>query len=162
MLMLPEPRARQFVKLWRNLPTGTRKKCCAPAFRLRFFSEQTVLLDVSVCWHCHTIGMVAEGESDYIGFDASASAPQKLLALLVTACDRVKERSLAPVIPVSEIVVLTVVGLTFGGVFLVRLLIGDWKEAKRAAQEKARREQLAEASREREGVWPPPPNHLDT
>jgi hypothetical protein len=62
-------------------------------------------------------------------------------------------------IPASEIVVLTGVGLTIGGFFLIRLLIGDWQQAKREAREKARREQLAEASKEREGVWPPPPDH---
>ncbi len=69
-------------------------------------------------------------------------------------------RSKNSMIPMSEVVVLTVIGLTVGGVFLVYLLIGDRREAKREAQEKARRTQLAEASQEYEGVWPPPPDHV--
>lgn len=63
-------------------------------------------------------------------------------------------------IPASEIVVLTVIGLTIGGGFLAFLLIGDKREARREAHEKARLEQLAQASKEYEGVWPPPPDHL--
>lgn len=63
-------------------------------------------------------------------------------------------------IPASEIVVLTVIGLTVGGSFLVSLLISDKREARREAQEKARLEQLAQASKRSENVWPPSPDHL--
>lgn len=51
-------------------------------------------------------------------------------------------------------ITLTLLGLTVGAVFLIVLLNGDRREARK----KARQEQMAEASREREGVWPPPPN----
>ena len=63
-------------------------------------------------------------------------------------------------IPASEIIVLTVIGLTVGGIFLALLLVGDKREARREAQEKARLEQLAQASKKYDNVWPPSPDHL--
>lgn len=79
---VPESVAKRFAKLWRNLPDGSKMKCYAPAFRLRFFAGQNVLVDASVCWHCNTIGILEENEVYYIGFDSTAPASQKLLHLL--------------------------------------------------------------------------------
>ena len=50
--------------------------------------------------------------------------------------------------------ILLFLGLGIGAVFLVVLLIGDWKEARRAAHAKAVQEQARQPV---EGAWPPPP-----
>jgi Flp pilus assembly protein TadB len=49
-----------------------------------------------------------------------------------------------------------VLGLGIGAVFLVVLLIGDRKEARREAQKKAVQEQIAQAGQPAGGGWPPP------
>lgn len=54
--------------------------------------------------------------------------------------------------------ILLALGLLIGGVFLAALLVGDKKEARLEAQQKALREQAAQASQPVEGAWPPPPS----
>ena len=54
--------------------------------------------------------------------------------------------------------ILLVLGLGIGAVFLIVLLIGDRKEARREAQRKAVQEQMAQSSQPVEGAWPPPPS----
>lgn len=54
--------------------------------------------------------------------------------------------------------ILLGLGLLIGAVFLVVLLIGDKKEARLEAQQKALREEAAQANQAVEGAWPPPPS----
>ena len=54
--------------------------------------------------------------------------------------------------------ILLVLGLLIGAVFLAVLLVGDRKEARREAQQKALQEQAAQAGQPVEGAWPPPPS----
>lgn len=54
--------------------------------------------------------------------------------------------------------ILLVLGLCIGAVFLVVLLIGDKREARREAEKKALQEQITAAGTPVEGTWPPPPS----
>ena len=52
---------------------------------------------------------------------------------------------------------LLILGILIGAVFLLVLLVGDKREANREAQRKALLEDMKQANKNAEHVWPPPP-----
>ena len=47
--------AQAIASLWRRLPPRTQMRCHIPPYGLRFRSEETVILQASICWKCNNI-----------------------------------------------------------------------------------------------------------
>lgn len=70
--------AQEIANLFRQLPSGEPARCHTPPFGLRFYTEDGLQRQCSICWECNNI----YGDFRY-DFDADHSISQKLLALLI-------------------------------------------------------------------------------
>lgn len=66
--------------LWRRLPPGDQARCHIPPYGLRFFSDDHLVCEASICWACNNIFGVADGRKIHYAFDAEHSVSQELLA----------------------------------------------------------------------------------
>jgi hypothetical protein len=69
--------AQEIANLFRQLPSGNPARCHTPAFGLRFYTEDGLQRQCSICWECNNI----YGDFQY-DFDAEDSISKNLLALL--------------------------------------------------------------------------------
>ena len=68
---------QEIANLFRQLPSGNPARCHTPPFGLRFYTEDGLQRQCSICWECNNI----YGDFQY-DFDAEDSISQNLLALL--------------------------------------------------------------------------------
>jgi hypothetical protein len=68
---------QEIANLFRQLPSGNPARCHTPPFGLRFYTEDSLQRQCSICWECNNI----YGDFQY-DFDAEDSISQNLLALL--------------------------------------------------------------------------------
>ena len=71
--------AQDIANLFRQLPSGAPARCHTPPFGLRFYLENGLQVQCSICWECNNI----RGDFQY-DFDAENSISQRLLTLLST------------------------------------------------------------------------------
>ncbi|MBS1724979.1 MAG: hypothetical protein JSS66_18725 [Armatimonadetes bacterium] len=74
--------AEAVAKLWRSLTFNTfnQAMCHEPPYALKFESKGRVLLETTVCWHCHNFTFLdAGGRRAYYGFLANDKAGGTLL-----------------------------------------------------------------------------------
>jgi hypothetical protein len=81
---------QQIAHLWRQLPPDEQMRCHNPPFGLRFYRENELLLEGSVCWECNNIFVRENGEDLAYRFDGQHAHSQQLLALLT----QIKDQSL--------------------------------------------------------------------
>ena len=74
--------AQQIAHLWRQLPPEGQMRCHFPPFGLRFYVENKLLVQGSVCWQCNNIHAEQNGENLLYEFDAQHPHSQELLTLL--------------------------------------------------------------------------------
>lgn len=71
--------AQQIATLWRELLPGGQMRCHNPQFGLRFYSNDKLLLQGSICWECNNIFGDISGKEFLYEFDAEHPISQKLL-----------------------------------------------------------------------------------
>jgi hypothetical protein len=69
--------AQDIANLFRKLPSGNQARCHNPPFGLRFYREDGVRSQCSICWDCNNI----DGDFGY-EFDGGSSVARKLFSLL--------------------------------------------------------------------------------
>jgi hypothetical protein len=74
--------AQQIAHLWRHLPPDEQMRCHNPPFGLRFYMDNKLLVQGSVCWNCNNINVEENGKNLLYEFDAQHPHSQKLFALL--------------------------------------------------------------------------------
>ncbi len=74
--------AQQIAHLWRHLPPDEQMHCHNPPFGLRFYVDNKLLVQGSVCWECNNIHAEENGENLVYEFDAQHPHSQKLFTLL--------------------------------------------------------------------------------
>ncbi len=74
--------AKQFTKVWRGLKRGVGAGCFVPAYQLKFYSNDQLLLETDVCFHCHNLTLPNGGLFEHWGFDADGKSGQALLKSL--------------------------------------------------------------------------------
>lgn len=78
--------AEGFTRVWRNLNAGTGAGCFSPAHNVKFYSGEQLLLDSTVCFHCHNLTLPSEeGRGVINAFDASGESGQALLKAIQSA-----------------------------------------------------------------------------
>ncbi|MEG4397291.1 hypothetical protein [Microcoleus sp. BROC3] len=74
--------AQQIAHLWRHLPPDGQMRCHYPPFGLRFYADNKLLVQGSVCWECNNIHAEENGKNLVYEFDAQHPHSQELLILL--------------------------------------------------------------------------------
>jgi hypothetical protein len=74
--------AEQFAKLWRRLKRGSGAGCFVPAYNLKFFANEDLLLDTEVCFGCDNLTLPDGTRTERWGFDGKGPEGQALLAAL--------------------------------------------------------------------------------
>ena len=69
--------AQEIATLFRQLPSGEPARCHIPPYGLRFYTEEGLQKQCSICWMCNNIC----GDFQY-SFDANHAVSQSLLALI--------------------------------------------------------------------------------
>ena len=69
--------AEKFAGIWRRQKQGVGMACFAPAFLLRFYSDEKLYLETIVCFHCHNL--LLSDDEQFWGFDASGKEGKELL-----------------------------------------------------------------------------------
>ena len=80
--------AQQIAHLWRQLPPEGQMRCHFPPFGLRFYVENKLLVQGSVCWQCNNIHAEQNGENLLYEFDAQHPHSQQLFALLQSLAEQ--------------------------------------------------------------------------
>lgn len=81
-VIIEDANITKIVDLWRQLPQHEQDRCHFPPFGLRFFQNNTQLLEASICWECNNIWINLHDEADGYNFDARSNPAQQLFALL--------------------------------------------------------------------------------
>jgi hypothetical protein len=76
------PTAHQIAQLWRGLPPGDQMRCHIPPFGIRFFMEEHLVCQGSICWECNNVYGDAGGIRFAYEFDAGSAESQTLLVEL--------------------------------------------------------------------------------
>jgi hypothetical protein len=80
--------AQRIAHLWRQLPPEGQMRCHIPPFGLRFYVENKLLVQGSVCWQCNNIYAEENGENLLYEFDAQHPHSQQLFALLQSLAEQ--------------------------------------------------------------------------
>ena len=59
--------AKRLGNLWRKLETGNGAACFSPAYVLRFYRKDKLVLMTDVCFHCCAISLPANGNASICG-----------------------------------------------------------------------------------------------
>lgn len=73
--------AQTIALLWRNLPTGSWMRCHVPRVGFRFWADDTLVAQASVCWYCNNIHGQNNGQETMAAFDGNSTAAQELLTM---------------------------------------------------------------------------------
>jgi hypothetical protein len=71
--------AEDFVAQWRKLLRGPGAGCFAPAYGIRFWAKDQMLLETEVCYHCRNLTIPGEGIQS---FNAAGKSGKDLLVML--------------------------------------------------------------------------------
>jgi hypothetical protein len=74
--------AERFAYVWRKLNRGMSMACFSPAYRVKFFAKETLLLGSTICFHCHNLTLPEEGRGELYPFDADGKTGQNLLKVI--------------------------------------------------------------------------------
>jgi hypothetical protein len=74
--------AQQIAHLWRQLPPDEQMRCHMPPFGLRFYVENKLLVQGSVCWECNNIFVEENGEELIYEFNGKHKHSLQLFILL--------------------------------------------------------------------------------
>ncbi len=74
--------AQNVARLWRLLPPGEAMRCHVPSIGLRFYRDETLLLQASLCWDCNNIFIDYGSRELFYAFDANSADAQELLRLM--------------------------------------------------------------------------------
>jgi len=114
--------AARFMAIWRNLNSGVGAGCFSPAYLVKLYSGEVLLVGSTICFHCHnlTLPVGESSESSEIHpFDADGPTGRKLLKAIQDAL----AKSSTPLSPTSTCSGLAVSGfslLSFVGELLMR------------------------------------------
>ncbi|KAF3889242.1 MULTISPECIES: hypothetical protein [Nostocales] len=73
--------AQSIARLWRQLPFAEQMRCHAPPYGFRFYKDDNLILQASVCWGCNNIFIDMEGRALVYTFDAEHPYSRTLLSL---------------------------------------------------------------------------------
>ena len=79
--------AQQIANLWRQLSPGQSARCHIPPFGLRFYSQNQVVLQASMCWECDNMYIYKQGTRSLYGLNLDQPPAHQLLALLNQVMD---------------------------------------------------------------------------
>ena len=82
--ILVDDEAEQFAKLWRRLKRGSGAGCFVPAYDVKFYSGESLVLDTEVCFGCDNLTLPNGASSTQWGFDRSGLEGRALLSALKT------------------------------------------------------------------------------
>ncbi len=76
--------AKSFASMWRKLLRGSGAGCLAPAYRVRFYADNKMILESDLCFHCHNLTFKTNenGKGEIWGFNAAGKSGKELLAKL--------------------------------------------------------------------------------
>jgi hypothetical protein len=74
--------AKDFAAQWRKFLRGPGAACFAPAYRIKFWAKDQILLDTDVCYHCRNITIPENGHREIRGFNAEGASGKELLKRL--------------------------------------------------------------------------------
>src|SRR5262249_19167030 len=80
--ILRDDAAEDFASLWRKILHGPGAGCFAPAYSIRFWAKDQMLLVTNVCYHCHNITIPENGSVEIRGFNAEGKSGKELLKRL--------------------------------------------------------------------------------
>jgi hypothetical protein len=75
-------RAHEIASHWRDLSIceGGGMRCHTPSYGLRFHSDQGVIFETTICWHCFNFYLTfLNGFERFVGFDARSDSGKSLL-----------------------------------------------------------------------------------
>jgi hypothetical protein len=81
--------AQQLASLWRQLPSGIQARCHIPPYGLRFYFNNELQLQASICWECDNIFGDVKGENFSFAFDAQHKISQQLFSFCKQAFDSI-------------------------------------------------------------------------
>lgn len=73
--------AQNIARLWRQLPFAEQMRCHIPPYGFRFYQNNQLILQASVCWKCNNIHIDMDGQSLRYTFDAQHLYSQELLLI---------------------------------------------------------------------------------
>lgn len=73
--------AQQIAELWRKLPEKMPFRCHLPPFGLRFYKDEKLILQGSICWECNNFIGYKNGEEIGFTFDGEAKVSKELLSI---------------------------------------------------------------------------------
>ena len=76
--------AEQFANLWRHLKRGSGAACFVPAYNVKFYSGESLVLDTEVCFGCDNLTLPNGASNKQWGFDGNGPEGQALLSALKT------------------------------------------------------------------------------
>jgi len=74
--------AERFAKVWRVLNNGEGAGCFSPAYMVKFFADQKLLLGSTICFHCRNLTLPTGNTSEIHSFDAVGPTGKNLLAAI--------------------------------------------------------------------------------
>lgn len=72
------------VDLWHTLPEYEQDRCHFPPYGLRFISQESIVLEASICWKCNNIWTKSPEKRSSYNFHGASEPAQKLLKILQT------------------------------------------------------------------------------
>lgn len=78
--------AQKIAELWRKLPEDMSARCHFPPYGFRFYKEEIIILQGSVCWQCNNIYGDVDGEYFGYGFNGEDQNSQELLSICKSLC----------------------------------------------------------------------------
>lgn len=89
VVQLTDEDTQKAAHLWRQLPGGLQARCHTPPFGLRFYQENRLLLECSICWKCNNIYIREElAKQTYYHFAGKSDIAKKLYEIMKTATQR--------------------------------------------------------------------------
>jgi hypothetical protein len=73
--------AENIARLWRQLPPAEPMRCHTPPYGFRFYKDDDLILQASVCWNCNNIFIDSNGQELGYTFDGAHPDSRELLAL---------------------------------------------------------------------------------
>ena len=74
--------ATEIAELFRSLPSGMPARCHTPPFGIRFYVNDRVVCETSICWQCNNLYGSFDGSEMSYAFDATSKSTTDLLATL--------------------------------------------------------------------------------
>lgn len=74
--------AGKFAALWRKLLRAPGAGCFMPAYLIRFWAKDKLILGTNVCYHCRNLLIQGKNGTEIRGFNATGKSGQELLKKL--------------------------------------------------------------------------------